>query len=170
MSKIKRLLNIAYAGLLPTMKAKRFDPSGEKIDIAGGSGWEYPCFSCGEPSKHGGYQPCETRKKYDGHRQSLCKSCKARRRKWTWKHWLDTGERVKVPEVDGEGYISPSTTRGYRIFPVYSLFGFEFTLAVAARSGRKNSLNARYWFRKMRVEGNSEGVKRAVNANTKERA
>jgi len=161
---MKRLLTIAFSALLPRLRLRFYDPSGAEVSRPGGRGWEYPCFSCGAPSETGGYQPHETRRKVGGYRRSLCARCHARQRRWHWLTWLETGERVEVPEVRGEGFISPSTTYASHTYPVYRLFGREFVFAHAARHGRQNSLNARFWFRRLGVEGNSQGVERATKA------
>jgi hypothetical protein len=73
-------------------------------------------------------------------------------------------EHILVGDVDGDGWISPSTRRVRRSFRVYRLFGWEFVDAKAARTGRQNSLNARYWFERLKVEGNSSGVQKAQKA------
>lgn len=164
MSTLKRYFYIALTAIAPPLRTRMYDPCGAEVKLRGGRGWEYPCWSCNAPSKTGGYQPYQTRRDEQGHRRSLCERCYQRRRRWHWLTWLETGETVKVPEVDGDGYISPSTTRGNRTYRVYSLFGFQFVSATAARTGRDNSLNARYWFRQIQIEGSSRGVEKAKKA------
>lgn len=148
---MRRWLWIALFNVFPFARRRLWRPHGEGPDE-----FRYACWSCNQwSSDRTGYSGYLTREY-----QELCERCWRRRRRWSWLYWLETGERVEVPEVDGDGVVSPSTSRGSRTYTVHRLFGFEFVSATAARRGRENSRNAGYWFRRLGVHGNGEMVGR----------
>jgi hypothetical protein len=147
MFRLRRWFWVCLFGVLPFTRRWLWKPhDGE---------YRYYCWCCNQYSAdRPGYSGYLTRYR------ELCRACWERRRRWHPLRWLETGEVVTAPAVDGDGVISPSTRRASYSYRVYRLFGFEFVAAAALRRSAESIRNAEYWFDRLGVSGNAEQVAR----------